>query len=163
VRAVHAARFLYPLDAIHGWNRIYGKRGFYQFQCVVPFAGGDAVLRNLLGVIAASRQASFLAVLKRMGPGRAGFLSFPMAGYTLALDFPRAAGVEALYARLCAMTMEAGGRVYLGKDALLQPGDFRRMYPEFADYQAVLRDVDPGGRMQSGMARRLRLQEGWVE
>ncbi len=159
VRTVHAAQFLYPLDAIHGWNRIYGKRGFYQFQCVVPFADGQAVLRELLRIIAASRQASFLAVLKRMGPGRAGFLSFPMPGYTLALDFPRSAAVESLYARLCAITLHAGGRVYLAKDALLSPQDFRRMYPEFPDFRAVLRDVDPNARLQSGMARRLRLHD----
>jgi decaprenylphospho-beta-D-ribofuranose 2-oxidase len=159
VRTVHASTFLYPLDAIHGWNRIYGKRGFYQFQCVVPFADGNAVLRELLQVIAASRQASFLAVLKRMGPGRAGFLSFPMPGYTLALDFPRSIAVDALYAKLCAITLRAGGRLYLAKDALLSPEDFRRMYPDFAAFRAVLRDVDPDARMQSGMARRLRLHD----
>ena len=159
VRQLHAAKFLYPLDAIHGWNRIYGKRGFYQFQCVVPFADGHAVLRELLQVIAASRQASFLAVLKRMGPGRSGFLSFPMPGYTLALDFPRSAAVESLYARLCAITLQAGGRIYLGKDALLSAEDFRRMYPEFPDFRAVLRDIDPNARLQSGMARRLGLHD----
>ena len=159
VMQVDLARFLYPLDAIHGWNRIYGARGFYQFQCVVPFGEGEAALRGMLEVIAASRQASFLAVLKRMGAGRAGFLSFPMEGYTLALDFPRKPGVEALYARLCAMTCEAGGRVYLGKDALLSAGDFRAMYPEFGAFAEVLAEVDPEGRMQSAMATRLRLHE----
>ncbi len=160
VRDVTLARFLYPLDAIGGWNRIYGARGFYQFQCVVPFAGGAAALREMLEVIAASRQASFLAVLKRMGAGRAGYLSFPMAGYTLALDFPRGRGIEALYARLCAITRQAGGRVYLGKDALLSAGDFRAMYPEFKTFARVLAGIDPAGRMQSGMAKRLRLHEG---
>ncbi len=159
VREVPLARFLYPLDAIGGWNRIYGARGFYQFQCVVPFAGGAAVLREMLEVIAASRQASFLAVLKRMGAGRAGYLSFPMAGYTLALDFPRGARVEALYARLCAITRGVGGRVYLGKDALVSAEDFRAMYPSFPAFARVLAEVDPAGRMQSGMARRLRLNE----
>jgi decaprenylphospho-beta-D-ribofuranose 2-oxidase len=158
-RAVPLAKFLYPLDAIRGWNRIYGKRGFYQFQCVVPYASGPAALRDLLEVIGASRQASFLAVLKRMGAGRAGYLSFPMAGYTLALDFPNKPGIEALYARLCQITLEAGGRVYLGKDALLTPHMFRLMYPEFASYQRVLADIDPARRMQSAMARRLGLQD----
>jgi decaprenylphospho-beta-D-ribofuranose 2-oxidase len=157
-RAVHLAKFLYPLDAIQGWNRIYGKRGFYQFQCVVPYASGPAALRELLEVIGASRQASFLAVLKRMGSGRAGYLSFPMAGYTLALDFPNKPGIETLYARLCKITLEAGGRVYLGKDALLTQPMFRLMYPEFASYQRVLADIDPSRRLQSAMARRLGLQ-----
>ncbi len=158
-RTVHLAQFLYPLDAIHGWNRIYGKRGFYQFQCVVPYETGPAALRSLLEVIGTSRQASFLAVLKRMGPGRAGYLSFPMAGYTLALDFPNKPGIEALYAQLCKITLEAGGRVYLGKDALLTPHMFRLMYPEFASYQRVLADIDPARRMRSDMARRLGLQD----
>ena len=156
---VELARFLYPLDAIGDWNRIYGARGFYQFQCVVPFEGGEAVLRALLEVIAASRRASFLAVLKRMGAGRSGYLSFPMEGYTLALDFPRGPGVEALYARLCAITREAGGRVYLGKDALLSAEDFRAMYPEFGAFAEVLAEIDPRGNMQSAMAARLRLHE----
>ena len=159
VHEVELARFLYPLDAVGDWNRIYGARGFYQFQCVVPFADGEAVLRALLEVIAASRQASFLAVLKRMGAGRSGYLGFPMEGYTLALDFPRGAGVEALYARLCAITRDAGGRVYLGKDALLSAEDFRAMYPEFGAFAEVLAAVDPQRRMQSAMAHRLRLHD----
>lgn len=157
-RPVHMAKFLYPLDAIHGWNRIYGKRGFYQFQCVVPYETGPAALRDLLEVIGASRQASFLAVLKRMGAGRAGYLSFPMAGYTLALDFPNKPGIEELYTRLCDITLEAGGRVYLGKDALLSPHMFRMMYPEFAQFQRILDDIDPAQRLQSAMARRLQLR-----
>jgi len=157
-RDVHLENFLYPLDAIHGWNRIYGKRGFYQFQCVVPYATGPAALRELLDVIGASRQASFLAVLKRMGPGRAGYLSFPMPGYTLALDFPNKPGIEDLYARLCGITLQAGGRVYLGKDALLTAHMFRLMYPEFASFQHILSAIDPARRLQSAMARRLELQ-----
>jgi len=158
VHRIHLQKFLYPLDAIHGWNRIYGKRGFVQFQCVVPYETGATALRELLSVIAAARQASFLAVLKRMGPGRAGYLSFPTPGYTLALDFPNKPGVEDLYARLVAMTLSAGGRVYLGKDALLDAHSFRLMYPEFGAFSAVLEQVDPTHRLRSDMARRLRLQ-----
>jgi decaprenylphospho-beta-D-ribofuranose 2-oxidase len=158
-RSLPWRHFLYPLDALHDWNRIYGKRGFVQFQCVVPFADGAAVLRTLLEVISASHQASFLAVLKRMGDGRAGLLSFPMAGYTLALDFPYGPGVAALYARLCAITLEAGGRVYLAKDALLDADIFRRMYPEFPRFAALRHSVDPHCKIRGDMARRLRLQD----
>ena len=145
----------------HPWlePHLRRARGFYQFQCVVPFGSGEPALREMLDIIAASRQASFLAVLKRMGAGRAGYLSFPMAGYTLALDFPRGQGVEALYARLCTIARAAGGRVYLGKDALLSAGDFRAMYPEFSAFRDVLEKVDPQARMQSAMAERLRLRE----
>jgi decaprenylphospho-beta-D-ribofuranose 2-oxidase len=159
VQRIHVQKFLYPLDAIHGWNRIYGKRGFVQFQCVVPYENGATALRELLTVIAAARQASFLAVLKRMGPGRAGYLSFPTPGYTLALDFPNKPGVEDLYARLVAITLAAGGRIYLGKDALLDAHSFRLMYPEFGAFSAVLAQIDPAHRMRSDMARRLRLQD----
>jgi decaprenylphospho-beta-D-ribofuranose 2-oxidase len=158
-RVVPWRTFLYPLDALHDWNRIYGRRGFVQFQCVVPFETGARALRDLLEVISASHQASFLAVLKRMGAGRAGFLSFPMPGFTLALDFPRCAGLEALYARLSAITLDAGGRVYLAKDALLDAASFRRMYPEFPHFAAVRQAVDPERHIQSDMARRLRLQD----
>jgi len=161
VRSTPWRNFLYPLDALHDWNRIYGKRGFVQFQCVVPFADGPATLRTLLEVISASHQASFLAVLKRMGEGRAGLLSFPMSGFTLALDFPYGPEIAALYARLCAITLEAGGRVYLAKDALLDAATFRHMYPEFPQFAALRNSVDPHCKIRNDMARRLRLQEMW--
>jgi decaprenylphospho-beta-D-ribofuranose 2-oxidase len=160
-RAVRTEKFLYPLDALHGWNRIYGVRGFYQFQNVVPFESGPAALRELLEVIAASRRASFLAVLKRLGAGQgfSGPLSFPMPGYTLALDFPAGPGIEALYARLVGITLKYGGRVYLAKDALLGAAAFREMYPRWREFLAVLEEIDPKQRLQSDMSRRLRLRE----
>jgi decaprenylphospho-beta-D-ribofuranose 2-oxidase len=154
-------KFFYPLDALRDWNRIYGRRGFHQFQNVVPFETGPDALRELLEVIAASRRASFLAVLKRLGPGRApgGHLSFPRAGYTLALDFPAGPGIEALYADLVRITLKHGGRVYLAKDALLDPGAFREMYPGWPAFRAVLEEIDPRARLQSDMSRRLRLRD----
>ncbi len=153
--------FLYPLDALHGWNRIYGRRGFHQFQNVVPFASGRAALRELLHVIATSGRASFLAVLKRLGPGigPSGPLSFPMAGYTLALDFPAGPQIESLYAELVRITLRYGGRVYLAKDALLDAASFRAMYPRHREFAAVLAAIDPRGVLQSDMSRRLRLRE----
>jgi decaprenylphospho-beta-D-ribofuranose 2-oxidase len=159
---VRYEKFLYPLDALHGWNRIYGVRGFYQFQNVVPFESGPAALRELLEVIAASRRASFLAVLKRLGAGqgKAGPLSFPMPGYTLALDFPAGQGIEALYERLVGITLKYGGRVYLAKDALLGAAAFREMYPKWRDFVAVLEEIDPKQLLQSDMSRRLRLRKG---
>ena len=163
-RLVRAEKVFYPLDAIDGWNRIYGARGFHQFQNVVPFACGAEALRELLEVITASRRASFLAVLKRLGPGRApagqtGYLSFPQPGYTLALDFPAGPGIGELYARLVAITLRYGGRVYLAKDALLDAESFRAMYPSWPAFRAVLERVDPERRLQSDMSRRLRLRD----
>ena len=163
-RLLPAQKFFYPLDAIDGWNRIYGARGFHQFQNVVPFAGGAEALRALLEVVTQSRRASFLAVLKRLGPGRvppsrAGHLSFPQPGYTLALDFPAGPGIEDLYARLVGITLRHGGRVYLAKDALLGADAFRAMYPLWPDFRAVLERVDPQRRLQSDMSRRLGLRD----
>jgi decaprenylphospho-beta-D-ribofuranose 2-oxidase len=163
-RIAHVGKFFYPLDALRGWNRIYGKRGFHQFQNVVPFSGGAAALRELLEVIGQSRRASFLAVLKRLGggilpEGEAGHLSFPQPGYTLALDFPAGPGIEDLYARLVAITLRHGGRVYLAKDALLDAAAFRQMYPLWGEFRGVLEGVDPKRRLQSDMSRRLRLRE----
>jgi decaprenylphospho-beta-D-ribofuranose 2-oxidase len=153
-------KFFYPLDTLLDWNRIYGRRGFHQFQNVVPLSAGKAALRDLLEVIAASGRASFLAVLKRLGPGcgAAGPLSFPMEGYTLALDFPAGAGIEDLYARLVTITLRYGGRVYLAKDALLDVASFREMYPAWQDFLRSVEAVDPLGWMQSDMSRRLQLR-----
>src|SRR5690606_39213286 len=140
------ADFLYPLDSLHDWNRIYGRRGFYQFQCVLPDATSAAGLRRLLETISGTGCPSFLAVLKTLGgPGR-GHLSFPLRGHTLALDFPRRAGAEELLQRLEAITLDHGGRIYLAKDSLLSRAGFRAMYPELPRFEAVLHRADPQGR-----------------
>ncbi len=131
VRTMPWQRFLYPLDAIEGWNRLYGRRGFHQHQSVVPPAEAPRTVRRLLETIAASGQGSFLAVLKTLGdrPG-AGLLSFPMAGTTLALDFPdRGAPTAALLDRLDRIVLEAGGRVYPAKDGRMRAETFRAAFP----------------------------------
>ena len=149
--------FFFPLDKIHDWNRLYGKRGFHQFQCVVPLDQVDA-LRAILAAIAEAHLASPLAVLKRLGPGRAGHLSFPMEGYTLAVDLPARAGVEALVAELEQMCRVAGGRLYLAKDALAHGETIRDMYPELADWAEVVAKADPDGALETDMTRRLNLR-----
>lgn len=150
--------FLYPLDAIGNWNRIYGRRGFYQFQCVLPEAESVQGLRALLEETGRARKASFLAVLKTLGGEGRGHLSFPMRGHTLALDFPRRSGVEEVLRRLTHIVRDRGGRVYLAKDALLSAEDFRTMYPKLPRFLDVLARVDPAGRFTSNMARRLDLK-----
>ena len=152
-------RFLYPLDSIADWNRIYGRRGFYQFQCVLPDAHAETGLRRLLETIVNAGRASFLAVLKTLGRDGKGMLSFPMRGFTLALDFPRGPGVAELLARLERLTIDHGGRIYLAKDSLLSPEGLRAMYPRLPEFQAVLDAVDPERRLNSDMARRLRIRE----
>ena len=149
--------FFFPLDKIHDWNKLYGKRGFHQFQCVVPIAEAPA-LRGMLQVIANSGLASPLAVLKRMGPGRAGYLSFPMEGYTLAVDFPNRAEARELIKRLEDMTIAANGRLYFAKDSLARGSDIKGMYPEYGDWLKVVEKADPEGRLATDMIRRLKLR-----
>lgn len=151
--------FLYPLDALLHWNRIYGRRGFYQFQCVLPDETSRAGLRRLLETIAGAGSASFLSVLKTLGGAGRGHLSFPMRGYTLALDFPRTPANADLVRRLGALALDHGGRVYLAKDALLTPEAFARMYPDLPAFRRVLADLGgAGARFESDLARRLGLR-----
>lgn len=147
----------FPLDKIHNWNRLYGKRGFHQFQCVVPIASADA-LRDMLALIAESGLASPLAVLKRMGPGRAGHMSFPMEGYTLAVDFPNRDGVTALFQRLEDMTVGAEGRIYFAKDALASGRNVAAMYPELDEWRKIVARADPDGAYVTDLVRRLDLR-----
>ena len=147
-------RFFYPLDSIRNWPRIYGKRGFVQYQCVWPPEESRAGLIEILEAIAGSRRASFLAVLKKFG-AQDGLLSFPMPGYTLALDFPVTDGLFDFLDSLDAMVLKRGGRVYLAKDARLRPETFRAMYPNLAKWQQAKAVADPNDRFSSSLSRRL--------
>jgi len=153
VREQHFQPFFFPLDAIAHWNRLYGRQGFYQYQCVIPRDGGVAILESLLRRIADSREASFLAVLKEFGERRSpGLLSFPRPGFTLALDFPnRGAKTLTLFQSLDDIVMSAGGALYPAKDARMSAQTFARSFPGsevFSQY------VDP--RFCSNFWRRVR-------
>ena len=157
-RTLHVNPFFYPLDAILDWNRIYGSRGFYQFQCVVSDDVARPALREMLLRISASGGASFLAVLKTLGRNGRGYLSFPRRGFTLALDFPRTAPAEQLLVDLEVITLSYGGRVYLAKDGWLSAHGFAQMYPKLDSFRQVLQRVDPQQRFDSDMARRLKIR-----
>jgi decaprenylphospho-beta-D-ribofuranose 2-oxidase len=154
----HYEGFFYPLDKIAHWNRGYGRRGFAQYQFVIPFADGLARMRELLGAILSAGELPFLNVLKRFGQESGGILSFPRAGYTLAIDFPIRADTVKLLRRLDAMVLDAGGRVYLGKDSYLQAATFRAMYPAALDrWLALKAKVDPQNVFTSDLGRRVGL------
>jgi FAD/FMN-containing dehydrogenase len=132
-------KFFYPLDSIVKWNRMYGPRGFQQYQCVIPEANARDGIRTLLQAVAQSGTGSFLAVLKRCGEiASPGLLSFPMAGTTLALDFPQTSDLDAtLFPKLDAMVRAAGGRLYPAKDAHMSGEDFRRGYPAWVEVEKL--------------------------
>ncbi|QDC08922.1 FAD-binding oxidoreductase [Oceanicola sp. D3] len=149
--------FFFPLDRIHDWNKLYGKKGFHQFQCVVPLTA-RATLRTMLDAIAGSGLASPLAVLKRMGPGRAGHLSFPMEGYTLAVDFRNRPGTRGLISELIAEAKAAGGRIYFAKDSVARAEDMPAMYPELTDWAETVNGVDPDHAFETDLTKRLNLR-----
>ena len=149
---VHYDPFFYPLDAVNEWNRIYGKPGFYQYQCVVPFSEGTAAIREILTEIAKAGLGSFLAVLKTFGSRPSlGMLSFARPGVTLALDFPNTGeNVLRLFERLDAITLSARGSVYPAKDARMSGLSFKHFFPRWEEFSKY---VDP--RFSSSFWRRV--------
>ena len=154
-RPVHFAPFFFPLDRLAAWNRLYGRKGFVQYQCVLPKSESPAGLAALLECVAAKGHGSFLAVLKLFGPAGDGLLSFPMEGYTLTLDFPMRPGTLALLEALDEITHRHGGRVYLAKDACCAPERVREGYPRWDAFEAVRAAAAP--RFASELSCRLAL------
>lgn len=152
--------FFYPLDSIHNWNRMYGKKGFVQYQAVFPYQTCREGLTAMLEMLSSNNRSSFLAVLKSAGPESGGLLSFPKPGYTLALDIP--INNDSLFPFLRSLdelVIRFGGRVYLAKDSTLAPENFRKMYPRLKEFQQIKKQIDPENIFSSSMARRLGIVE----
>jgi len=153
--------FFYPLEAIDNFPLLYGRRGLYEYQCVVPGAAAPAVLRQILEGLSARGLGSFLCVVKRLGPAGGGLLSFPAEGYTLAVDIPaRGPELLSLLRTFDRLVADRGGRVYLAKDSRLDPGVVDAMYPRRRELAAWLDRWDPQRSFHSALARRLGLREG---
>jgi decaprenylphospho-beta-D-ribofuranose 2-oxidase len=150
-------KFWYPLDMIEGWNRMYGRRGFLQWQCLLPF-GAEDDLRQIVESIAEHPAPSFLSVLKYFGDANPGPLSFPGPGWTLSIDVPTdVGGLAALLDRLDERVLGAGGRLYLAKDSRMSAAHLPLMYPRLDEWRAVRDSLDPDRRLNSDLARRLDL------
>jgi decaprenylphospho-beta-D-ribofuranose 2-oxidase len=156
-RNVHYAPFFYPLDSVNDWNRLYGKHGFTQYQFVIPKAAGLEGMTKILHLIAASGRGSFLAVLKVFGMKNDNLLSFPMEGYTLALDFKVESELFPLLDKLDLMVLDYGGRLYLTKDARMSEATFKRSYPEWERFQSVRESYGVKGKFTSHQSKRLGL------
>lgn len=152
--------FFYPLDHVLHWNRIYGRRGFVQYQAFFPSETAHDGLVAVLEKVSRKKQASFLAVLKRSGPASQGLLSFLSPGYTLALDFPHIGpDLQLLLGELDDVLLQHGGRLYMAKDAMTTAEAFAAMYPRLPEFLAIKRRLDPNNRFVSSQARRLGIVE----
>lgn len=147
--------FFYPLDKIRHWNRMYGKKGFLQYQFVVPPVNSRSSIEKILSLIEKSGERPFLAVLKRMGRESKGLLSFPMEGFTLAMDFPISKGIFNLLDRLDEIVVDFGGRVYLTKDARLQARHVPVMYPSIEEFRRILQETGAYNSIRSDLSLRL--------
>jgi FAD/FMN-containing dehydrogenase len=146
--------YFFPLDSIADWNRIYGSRGFVQHQCVIPADRARGALSEILERISSVGNASFLAVLKLLGHGH-GMLSFPMEGFTLALDLPVSPATFRLLAEVDEVVAAAGGRLYLAKDARQSRAMFEGGYPGLASFRDIRRAIGSEGRVASRLSTRL--------
>ena len=150
--------FFHPLDMVGSWNRLYGQKGFLQYQFVVPFGAEDTLI-EAVQLLSNTKVPSFLAVLKRFGKGSGNYLSFPSPGWTLALDIPtHRYGLAALLDRLDTMVVSAGGRVYLAKDSRVSKDLIPTMYPQLDDFKEVASKLDPDNVFATDMSHRLALR-----
>jgi len=154
-RVVHPESWFYPLDAILNWNRIYGRRGFTQYQCLLPERGGRQAARTFLELLTSKGGASFLCVIKDHGPEGDGLLSFPMRGTSIALDIAVRDDTQALVDALNECMITQGGRVYLAKDSFTRPHHFRAMEPRLDGWERVRDAWDPANRIKSAQSVRL--------
>jgi decaprenylphospho-beta-D-ribofuranose 2-oxidase len=152
---VHPEEFFYPLDKVLEWNRLYGPRGFTQYQCVLPEAAGLAAARRFLTLLTSRGGASFLCVIKDCGPEGEGLISFPMRGISIALDIAVRDETPALVAALNELVIAEGGRIYLAKDQFTSPEHFRRMEPRLDRFLEVRRKWDPRLRFRSALSVRV--------
>jgi decaprenylphospho-beta-D-ribofuranose 2-oxidase len=154
-RIAHPESFFYPLDKIRAWNRLYGPRGFTQYQCVLPDSAGPGAARRFLDLLTRRGGASMLCVIKDCGPEGIGLLSFPKPGVSIALDIPVRDETPSLVDALNELVIAEGGRIYLAKDQFTRAEHYRAMEPRLGEWQRIRRAWDPDGRIRSAQSVRL--------
>jgi decaprenylphospho-beta-D-ribofuranose 2-oxidase len=154
-RIVHPQKFFYPLDALLHWNRLYGRRGFTQYQCVLPDAAGRRAVRQLLELLTEQGAASFLCVIKDCGDQGEGLLSFPLKGTSIALDLPVRDSTQSVVDKLNEFVIARGGRIYLAKDSFTRAEHFRAMEQRLPEWLAIRRRWDPSMKLRSAQSVRL--------
>lgn len=152
---IHPEPFFYPLDMLLEWNRLYGPRGFTQYQCVLPERAGGEAVRRLLELLTTRGGASFLCVIKDCGDEGEGLLSFPLRGTSIALDLPVRDNTQAVVDSLNEFVISVGGRIYLAKDAFTRAEHFRAMEPRLEQWMTIRRRWDPTGLLRSAQSVRL--------
>jgi decaprenylphospho-beta-D-ribofuranose 2-oxidase len=155
LHVMHPQRFFYPLDALLYWNRLYGRRGFTQYQCVLPDAAGRDAVRHLLDLLTREGAASCLCVIKDCGDEGEGLLSFPLRGTSIALDMPVRDNTQQVVDSLNEFVIGVGGRIYLAKDAFTRAEHFRAMEPRLDEFMTIRRRWDPTGRIRSAQSVRV--------
>ena len=154
---IHYDRFFYPLDTIHHWNRIVGRNGFVQYQLVLPKSVGLAGISKILKLIVQSKYGSFLSAFKLLGKNNQNYLSFPIEGYTLALDFKRTPKLLKFLNQLDQLVVDYGGRIYLTKDARLGQEFFRKMYPQYKQFMQIRKQYEAHQKFHSLQSQRIGL------
>jgi len=152
---VNPSTFFYPLDIVRDWNRLYGRRGFTQYQCLLPVRAGNPVLRRLLELLQQRGTVPFVNVVKDCGAQGRGILSFPKPGITFALDIPVDDRTQHVVDELNEMVIAEGGRIYLTKDAFTRAEHFRAMEPRLEEFTRIRRTWDPHGRLKSAQSVRV--------
>jgi len=152
---IHPEGFFYPLDSVGHWNRLYGKRGFTQYQCVLPTEAGSEGAEEFLRELKKRGGRCYLAVIKDCGTEGEGVLSFPRPGISLALDLPVGRHTQELVDQLNERLIDLGGRIYLAKDAFTRAHDFQRMEPRLDRFSEIRRKYDPEARLKSALSVRL--------
>ena len=154
-KTLQAYQYFFPLDSIAHWNRLYGRKGFLQYQCVIPDTSALAAMRKILNTVSAAGKGSFLSVLKKLGPENQNLLSFPTQGYTLAMDFKVEKNIFALLDELDHIVADHGGRLYLAKDARMSQAMFKRFYPRWEMMRAIREEIGADKVFNSLQSQRL--------